>query len=238
MENNQNAISCKVVLIGEAGVGSTSIINRYINNTFSTNSMSTTGASFAAKTMYFENHDKYVKFEVWDTAGQEKYRSLIKIFYKDASVAVLVYDITRKQSFEEIKNYWISQLKENAPKNLSKNHYDKFLKINFFLFLVIAFAANKSDMYEMEEVEEEKGRAFAKEAGGIFKYTSAKNSTGIDELFRTIGNRFLDPNFEENMPNATSSYIEQALNERRETIRITKESQKSEKKVGGCCSKS
>jgi len=238
MENNQNAISCKVVLIGEAGVGKTSIINRYINNTFSTNSMSTTGASFAAKTMYFENHDKYVKFEVWDTAGQEKYRSLIKIFYKDASVAVLVYDITRKQSFEEIKNYWISQLKENAPKNLSKNPYDKFLKINFFSFLVIAFAANKSDMYEMEEVEEEKGRAFAKEVGGIFKYTSAKNSTGIDELFRTIGNRFLDPNFEENMPNATSSYIEQALNERRETIRITKESQKSEKKVGGCCSKS
>jgi small GTP-binding protein len=120
MENNTNAISCKVVLIGEAGVGKTSIINRYINNTFSTNSMSTTGASFAAKTMYFENHDKYVKFEVWDTAGQEKYRSLIKIFYKDASVAVLVYDITRKQSFEEIKNYWVSQLKENAPKNISK----------------------------------------------------------------------------------------------------------------------
>ncbi len=90
----------------------------------------------------------------------------------------------------------------------------------------------------MEEVDEEKGREFAKEAGGIFKYTSAKNSTGIDELFRTIGNRFLDPNYQENMPNATSSYIEQALNERRETVRITKDSQKSEKKEGGCCSKS
>lgn len=134
MENNPNAISCKVVLLGEAGkirsqeihvlligVGKTSIISRYINNTFSTNSMSTTGASFAAKTMYFENYDKYLKFEIWDTAGQEKYRSLTKIFYKDASVAVLTYDITRKESFEEIRKYWVNQLKENAPKKLSNN---------------------------------------------------------------------------------------------------------------------
>ena len=68
MENNQNAISCKVVLIGEAGVGSTSIINRYINNTFSTNSMSTTGASFTAKTMYFE---KNINWPLWDGIPRE-----------------------------------------------------------------------------------------------------------------------------------------------------------------------
>lgn len=88
--------------------------------------MSTTGASFAAKTMNFDKFDKNLKFEVfivlnqiWDTAGQEKYRSLTKIFYKDASVAIMVYDITRKESFDEIKNYWHSQLKEHAPKKLS-----------------------------------------------------------------------------------------------------------------------
>ncbi len=99
--------------------------------------MSTTGASFAAKTMHFDSFDKSIKFEanifinqVWDTAGQEKYRSLIKIFYKDASVAILVYDITRKKSFEEIKNYWINQLKENALKNLSR------LFFNFIIFFV------------------------------------------------------------------------------------------------------
>lgn len=97
--------------------------------------MSTTGASFAAKTMYFEKYDKTVKFEVnfgkitiiviqiWDTAGQEKYRTLTKIFYKDAAVAILVYDITRKGSFDEIKNYWYAQLKEHAPKKLSKILY-------------------------------------------------------------------------------------------------------------------
>jgi small GTP-binding protein len=87
--------------------------------------MSTTGASFAAKTMYFEGADKNLKFEIWDTAGQEKYRALTKIFYKDASVAIMVYDVTRKESFEEIKNYWYNQLKEHAPKKLStlKNNF-------------------------------------------------------------------------------------------------------------------
>jgi small GTP-binding protein len=91
--------------------------------------MSTTGASFAAKTMSFDRFDKNLKFEViitiyikiWDTAGQEKYRSLTKIFYKDASVAIMVYDITRKESFEEIKNYWYGQLREHAPKKLSNS---------------------------------------------------------------------------------------------------------------------
>jgi small GTP-binding protein len=109
-----------VSYISKLGVGKTSIISRYINNTFQSNNMSTTGATFAAKTMYFDNHDKNVKFEIWDTAGQEKYRSLTKIFYKDASVAILVYDICRKQSFEDIKNFWLGQLKEQAPKKLSK----------------------------------------------------------------------------------------------------------------------
>lgn len=106
-------------------MGKTSVISRYINNTFQSNNMSTTGATFAAKTMYFENHDKNIKFEIWDTAGQEKYRSLTKIFYKDASVAILVYDICRKQSFEDIKNFWYGQLKEQAPKKLSNLMYFK-----------------------------------------------------------------------------------------------------------------
>lgn len=92
--------------------------------------MATAGASFVSKTMYFDNYDKTMKFEIWDTAGQEKYRSLSKIFYKDATVAILVYDITRKQSFEEIKKYWISQLKEQAPKKLSKKN---ILKNNLFV---------------------------------------------------------------------------------------------------------
>lgn len=118
--SNNTAISCKVVMLGESGVGKTCIINRYINNTFNPESMTTSGASYASKTMYFEKYEKNMKFDIWDTAGQEKFRSLTKIFYKETSVAILVYDITRKESFEEIKNYWYHQIKEHSPKNTSK----------------------------------------------------------------------------------------------------------------------
>ena len=117
----ENAQSCKVVLLGESGVGKTSIISRFINNVFGENIISTTGASYAGKTMTFDEFEgKAIKFEIWDTAGQEQYRSLTKIFYKDAPAAILVYDITRKDSFLELKNYWYDQVKETAPKNISK----------------------------------------------------------------------------------------------------------------------
>lgn len=123
INNNSNTINCKVVMLGEAAVGKTSIINRYINNSFNPDNMSTSGASYASKTMHFEQHSKNIKFDIWDTAGQEKFRSLTKIFYKETSVAVLVYDITRKESFEEVKNYWYHQIKEHSPKKTSKYLY-------------------------------------------------------------------------------------------------------------------
>ena len=120
-DEDVGAQTCKVVLLGESGVGKTCIIARFINNTFEENLISTTGASYAGKTMTFDEYEgKSIKFEIWDTAGQEKYRSLTKIFYKDAGAAILVYDITRKESFEEIQKYWINQIKDFAPKNISK----------------------------------------------------------------------------------------------------------------------
>ena len=122
-DEDEGAQTCKVVLLGESGVGKTCIIARFINNTFEENLISTTGASYAGKTMTFDEFGgKSIKFEIWDTAGQEKYRSLTKIFYKDAGAAILVYDITRKESFEEIQKYWINQIKEFAPKNISKKN--------------------------------------------------------------------------------------------------------------------
>lgn len=100
-------------------MGKTSIISRYINNTFHQNFVPTLGSCYATKTISLKEIEKNVKFEIWDTAGQEKYRSITKIFYKDANVAILVYDISRKESFEEIKNYWYQQVKDNAPKKTS-----------------------------------------------------------------------------------------------------------------------
>ena len=124
MSEDGEAKTCKVVLLGESGVGKTCIISRYTNNTFEENIMSTTGASYCGKAMTFDEYGgKTIKFEIWDTAGQEKYRALTKIFYQDAAVAILVYDITRRKSFDEIKNYWYNQIKESGKANISKNKY-------------------------------------------------------------------------------------------------------------------
>ena len=120
MGEAEGTVNCKVVLIGESGVGKTSIISRYTTNTFESRMLSTPGANFVTKNQLMEDENKVIKFEIWDTAGQEKYRSLAKVFYKDTSVCILVYDITRKSSFEQLKEYWIKELKENAPKNTSK----------------------------------------------------------------------------------------------------------------------
>ena len=116
----KKAIPCKVVLIGESGVGKTSIISRYMTDKFSASLGSTPGANFTTKTVFLKNENQSIKFEIWDTAGQERYRSLAKVFYKNASVCILVYDITRKKTFEELKNYWAKEIKESADENISK----------------------------------------------------------------------------------------------------------------------
>ena len=122
-DDEKKAIPCKVVLIGESGVGKTSIISRYMTNTFSPTLGSTPGANFTTKTVYLEKENQSIKYEIWDTAGQEKYRSLAKVFYKNASICILVYEITRKASFDELKKYWIGEVISNASKNISKNFF-------------------------------------------------------------------------------------------------------------------
>ena len=181
-EEEKGAISCKVVLIGESGVGKTSIISRYISNTFSSVLMATPGANFTTKTVFLQDEKQSIKFEIWDTAGQEKYRALAKVFYKNAAVCILVYDITRRASFEELKKYWITELKANAAPSCSKLIYLIKLFLIFF-YLVLALAGNKNDMYEHEEVEENEGKELAKDLGAIFQKTSAKESTGVEDLF-------------------------------------------------------
>ncbi len=116
----EDAKTIKVVILGESGVGKTSIISRFINDTFDEELVTTTGASYVSKSMKFSDKNQVLNFEIWDTAGQEKYRSLTQIFYKDASIAILVYDITNKDSFDELQNYWYEQIKDSAPKNIGK----------------------------------------------------------------------------------------------------------------------
>jgi small GTP-binding protein len=118
MSNNSKL--CKTILIGETGVGKTSIIARYINNKYEEGIMSTHGANYISKNVEFEEYNESINFQIWDTAGQEKYRGLTKIFYKDAKIIILVYDISSRKSFEEIKNYWYKQIMENSNEKISK----------------------------------------------------------------------------------------------------------------------
>ena len=178
MEGDSKVPGCKVVLLGDSGVGKTCIISRYISGTFDENSATTNGASYCSKNVNYEKLGKNLLLDIWDTAGQEKYKALTKFFYKDAAVCILVYDITRKETFDNLKNFWYSQLKENSGSNV-----------------VLGVAGNKCDLYESEEVKESEARLFAEEIGAIFELTSAQNNTGINELFFEVGNKYLDPNF-------------------------------------------
>ena len=117
--SEEEALQCKVVLIGETRVGKTNIINRYIANTFSSIFTPSLCASYIKKVVDFEEYNYSIKFEIWDTAGQEKYRALAKVFYKDAEICILVYDVSNKKSFEELKNYWIKEVKANTSPSKS-----------------------------------------------------------------------------------------------------------------------
>ena len=188
-EENDDYIICKIVLLGETSVGKTSIITRYANNRFSDTIMSTTGASFASKKIDFDQEHK-IKFQIWDTAGQERFRSLAKIFYQNATVAILVYDITRRDTFEKLKTFWIKEIKQNAPPDI-----------------ILALAANKNDKYENEAVTLKEGNNLAKEINAIFKSTSAMLSHGIDDLFNAIGQKFISPDLYLSEPTMNSKEV-------------------------------
>jgi GTPase SAR1 family protein len=114
-----NITPVKVVFLGEPGAGKTSIIARYIYNTYD-EFMSATGTNFSVKTEWFKEENQIIKFEIWDTAGQEKFRSLAKVFYKNSSICILVYDITKRKTFEELKNYWYEEIKSSAGCDICK----------------------------------------------------------------------------------------------------------------------
>lgn len=211
--------SIKVVLIGESGVGKTSIIAQFIEQEYQENRLPTNGATFFTKTITEEHTKKEVKFEIWDTAGQEKYRSLTSMFYKDASIAILVYDITREESFEAIRNYWVEQINENGPENF-----------------ILAIAANKSDLYEIEKVTEQIGREYANSIGAIFKLTTAKNYESINNLFQVLAQQYLDPKNKLNNVKEDNEELAQPKCIKIEEINNKNDQEKEkEKKKRKCC---
>ena len=111
---SKNLLEYKVLLIGESGVGKTSIIKRYCCNEFSSQHNKTLSVQYCPKEVFIKDYNRSINFDIWDTAGITNQRNVAKIFYKDASTIILVYDITNKKSFEEIKNYWIKDIRKNV----------------------------------------------------------------------------------------------------------------------------
>jgi len=173
--DNKEIDNYKVVLIGESGVGKTCILAKFINNSFDPETITSSRSQYTQKNVELQDGKKII-FHFWDTAGQEKYRSLTKIFYKDAHVVVLVYDITNLKSFKEMKDYWYDQVVNYGKENV-----------------IFAIAANKNDLEDKREVDDNKGLDFAKTIGAIFVSTSAKeeNDNGITILFDEIGQKIL-----------------------------------------------
>ena len=168
----------KVTLIGNSGVGKTCIIARYTDDTFNENSASTIGVNFIEKAIQIDN--KEYTLNIWDTAGQEKYQSLGKHFYKDSYIVCLVYDITNQESLDAIKSIWYPNLQKFGEQ-----------------YSVLAVVGNKSDLYENGELaDEEQAKNFAKEINATFMLTSAKNGDGINKLFKILTEKLLsNPKF-------------------------------------------
>ena len=168
----------KVVLLGEAGVGKTCIISQFTENKFDQNVLSSLSAQFVSKTIEYLDFGKAIKFDIWDTVGQERFRSMAKIFYKDAKVIIFVYDITSQKTFDALQKYWYNEIKNNCKDP------------------VIALVGNKTDLYDKQTVEPSVAREFADDIGAIFQLTSAKKNDGIPNLFDNIGKKYLQPNYE------------------------------------------
>ena len=169
----------KIILVGESLVGKTSLIKQYIQKEFLEDNVITTSADKITKTIETKNNTKYI-LEIWDTAGNKEYKATNKIFMRNSQIAILVYDITKKESFDELENSYNQILNSNKNNNI-----------------VFAVAGNKSDLYEEQIIFPEEGIQFANKINAIFKETSAKSNIGIDELIDELSKKYYETLFED-----------------------------------------
>ena len=164
----------KIILLGESGVGKTSLINIFTGGTFNENEEVSLTSSYLLKKITV--NDKKYTIQLWDTIGQEKLRQLTKLFYTNSKIVIFVYDITVKNSFEAIKNYWINDVEEKLGKDIIKG-----------------IIGNKLDLYLNQQVTEEEGEEYAKSIGAQFIATSAKTdgSTLFEHLLIKLFEQYL-----------------------------------------------
>ena len=203
-ENNEDTIDIKLILLGETAVGKTSIINRYVQDSFSDSLMSSTSMAYVQKKITL-NRQK-ISLNIWDTVGQEKFRSLSKLFFKDTKIVILVYSIVDKKSFDNL-SYWLNSVKETIGSDF-----------------ILGVVGNKCDLFLEQKVDEELGAEFAKNNGGIFEQISAKeNRTGLDNYITKLVSEYLKLNPQE------------ITNKSNNSIHLFKEDENTEEVKAGCC---
>lgn len=156
----------KIVLIGDSGVGKSNLLSRFTRNEFSLESKSTIGVEFATKSIQVDG--KVIKAQVWDTAGQERYRAITSAYYRGAVGALLVYDIAKHVTYENVER-WLKELRDHADQNI-----------------VIMLVGNKSDLRHLRAVPVEEARAFAVKNQLSFIEASALDSTNVETAFQQI----------------------------------------------------
>eukprot|EP00250_Pteridium_aquilinum_P004436 c14648_g1_i1 orf=385-1050(+) len=156
----------KVVLIGDSAVGKSQLLNRFARNEFTLDSKATIGVEFQTRTIVVDH--KTVKAQIWDTAGQERYRAVTSAYYRGAVGAMLVYDITKRQTFDHIAR-WLEELRTHADNNI-----------------VIMLVGNKTDLGTLRAVSTEDAKEFAEKEGLFFLETSALEATNVESAFYTV----------------------------------------------------
>jgi len=156
----------KVVLIGDSGVGKSNLLSRFTRNEFNLESKSTIGVEFATRSIEVEG--KTIKAQIWDTAGQERYRAITAAYYRGAVGALLVYDIAKHTTYENVER-WLKELRDHADNNI-----------------VIMLVGNKSDLRHLRAVPTEDARSYAERNNLSFIETSALDSTNVETAFQNI----------------------------------------------------
>ena len=203
----------KYVIIGDSGVGKSNILLQYINEKFSDDFKATVGVEFGAKNI--EINSRIYRIQIWDTAGQENFRSIARAYYKNSICACIVYDITNRNSFNSVQS-WIDDCTKQAPKSI--------------LLLLIG---NKNDLNDKREVQYEEGAEFAKKRNMIFLETSAKTGNNIDNIFersvKQIDQNILDNKYDLDNENCG---IRKGLRTESFVLSVEKSKEKKNKK---CC---
>jgi len=153
----------KYIIIGDTGVGKSCLLLQFTDKRFQPVHDLTIGVEFGARMITIEN--KPIKLQIWDTAGQESFRSITRSYYRGAAGALLVYDITRRETFSHLTR-WLEEARQNSHQNM-----------------VIMLIGNKSDLEHRRQVSREEGESFAQENGLVFLETSAKTAANVEDAF-------------------------------------------------------